>query len=36
MTIRIVASEYPCDSAQVSELAKLVADDAAFKTQGPS
>ncbi len=36
MTVRIVASEYPCDSAQVSELAKLVADDAAFKTQGPS
>ena len=36
MTIRIVASEYPCDSAQVSELAKLVVDDAAFKTQGPS
>jgi len=36
MTIRIVASEYPCDSAQVSELAKLVVDDAAFTVQGPS
>ena len=36
MTIRIVASEYPCDSAQASELAKLVVDDAAFTAQGPS
>jgi predicted phage tail protein len=36
MTIRIVASEYPCDSAQASELAKLVVDDAAFTVQGPS
>ena len=36
MTIRIVASEYPCDSAQVSELAKLVTDDAAFTALGPS
>ena len=36
MTIKIVASEYPCDSAGVSELAKLVVDDTAFKTQGPS
>ena len=35
MTIRIVASEYPCDSAEVSELAKLVSDDAAFAIQGP-
>ena len=36
MTIRIVASEYPCDSAEVSELAKLVSNDAAFTAQGPS
>ena len=35
MTIRIVASEYPCDSAEVSELAKLVSNDAAFAVQGP-
>ena len=35
MTVRIVASEYPCDAAQVSELAKLIADDAAFTAQGP-
>ena len=36
MTIRIVASEYPCDSAEASELAKLVSNDAAFTAEGPS
>jgi len=36
MTIRVVASEYPCDSAQVSELAKMIINDAAFTAQGPA
>jgi|DEB0MinimDraft_6_1074348.scaffolds.fasta_scaffold02316_5 hypothetical protein len=31
MTVSITASEYPCDSGQRSEIAKLITNDAAFK-----
>jgi len=30
MTVRIVASEYPCDDNQVSELAKMLSSDASY------
>ena len=30
MTVQIVASEYPCDDNQISELAKLLTDDAVY------